>query len=211
MQPSAFIPVAERYDQMQAIDRWVVQKAFGMLNDPEIIPEHIGISINLSGQSLSDSHFLEFVENEIASKNVPLKRVCFEITETAAIGNLIHAQRFFSVLKERGCLFALDDFGSGLSSFAYLKNLPVDFLKIDGAFVKDMANDPIDCAMVEAIHRIGHVMGIETIAEFVETVGILDLLKSIGVNYAQGHFLANPKPLVASPAITDLPKTDNDH
>ncbi len=196
MLPSVFIPVAERYNQMQAIDRWVVQHAFEALGDPAIVPATIGLAINLSGQSLSDPRFLEFVEQQIVSKTIQMERICFEITETAAIGNLIHAQRFFSALKPRGCRFALDDFGSGLSSFAYLKTLPVDFLKIDGSFVKDMANDPIDFAMVEAIHRIGHVMGIETIAEFVESEAIFGLLKTIGVNYAQGHCLAVPKPLV---------------
>lgn len=197
MLPSVFIPVAERYNQMQAIDRWVVQHAFAVLNDPEIVPKSVGLAINLSGQSLSDPHFLEFIEQQIVSKSIQIERICFEITETAAISNLIHAQRFFSALKQRGCRFALDDFGSGLSSFAYLKTLPVDFLKIDGTFVKDMASDPIDYAMVEAIHRIGHVMGIETIAEFVESELILKLLKTIGVNYAQGYCLANPKPLVS--------------
>lgn len=197
MLPSVFIPVAERYNQMQAIDRWVVQHAFAALNDPEIVPKSVGLAINLSGQSLSDPHFLEFVEQQIVSKSTQIERICFEITETAAISNLTHAQRFFSALKPRGCRFALDDFGSGLSSFAYLKSLPIDFLKIDGTFVKDMASDPIDYAMVEAIHRIGHVMGIETIAEFVESELILELLKTIGVNYAQGYCLANPRPLVS--------------
>ncbi|MEQ1560933.1 MAG: EAL domain-containing protein [Methyloglobulus sp.] len=196
MLPSVFIPVAERYNQMQAIDRWVVQHAFAALRDPEIVPEFIGLAINISGQSLSDPLFLEFVESQIVNQEIPIERVCFEITETAAIGNLIHAQRFFSALKPRGCRFALDDFGSGLSSFAYLKTLPIDFLKIDGSFVKDMASDPIDYAMVEAIHRIGNVMGIETIAEFVETECVLEQLKSIGVNYGQGHCLAIPRPLV---------------
>jgi diguanylate cyclase (GGDEF)-like protein/PAS domain S-box-containing protein len=196
MLPSVFIPVAERYNQMQAIDRWVVQHAFEALSNPDIVPETVGLAINLSGQSLSDPRFLDFVERQIVSNTIQLDRICFEITETAAIANLIHAQRFFSALKPRGCRFALDDFGSGLSSFAYLKTLPVDFLKIDGGFVKDMATDPIDYAMVEAIHRIGHVMGIETIAEFVETKAIFELLKIIGVNYAQGNGLAIPKPLV---------------
>lgn len=138
---------------------------------------------------------MEYVEQQIIIKAIEVERICFEITETAAIANLIHAQRFFSALKPRGCRFALDDFGSGLSSFAYLKTLPVDFLKIDGGFVKDMATDPIDYAMVEAIHRIGHVMGIETIAEFVESETVFKLLKTIGVNYAQGHCFAIPMPL----------------
>jgi diguanylate cyclase (GGDEF)-like protein/PAS domain S-box-containing protein len=197
MLPSVFIPVAERYNQMQAIDRWVVRHAFEALKNPDIVPGNIGLAINLSGQSLSDPQFLEFVERQIINKQIDLTRICFEITETAAIGNLMHARRFFSALRPRGCRFALDDFGSGLSSFAYLKSLPIDYLKIDGAFVKDMASDPIDYAMVEAIHRIGHVMGIETIAEFVESESILSLLKIIGVNYAQGHGLANPRPLVS--------------
>ena len=195
MLPSVFIPVAERYNQMQAIDRWVIQHAFAILNDPEIVPKSVGLAINLSGQSLSDPQFLEFVEQQIIIKAIEVERICFEITETAAIANLIHAQRFFSALKPRGCRFALDDFGSGLSSFAYLKNLPVDFLKIDGGFVKDMATDAIDYAMVEAIHRIGHVMGIETIAEFVESETVFELLKTIGVNYAQGYCFAIPMPL----------------
>jgi EAL domain-containing protein (putative c-di-GMP-specific phosphodiesterase class I) len=153
------------------------------------------VAINLSGQSLGDRQFLEFVEQQIENWAVPLDRICFEITETAAISNLSHAKRFFSALKPRGCRFALDDFGSGLSSFAYLKTLPVDFLKIDGSFVKDMVRDPIDHATVEAIHRIGHVMGIETIAESVENGRILAQLKAIGVNYAQGYALGKPRPL----------------
>ncbi len=193
--PSMFIPVAERYNQMQAIDRWVIRHTFALLNNPEIIPKSVGLAINLSGQSLSDPNFLEYVENEIISKEVQLNRICFEITETAAIANLLHAQHFFSALKPRGCRFALDDFGSGLSSFSYLKNLPVDYLKIDGSFVKDMDTDPIDYAMVEAINRIGQVMGIETIAEYVENEIILKKLKTIGVNYAQGYCLAYPFPI----------------
>jgi diguanylate cyclase (GGDEF)-like protein/PAS domain S-box-containing protein len=197
MPPSVFIPVAEQYNQMQAIDRWVIQHAFTALNDPLIVPETICLSINISGQSLSDPYFLGYVEQQIESRKIRMDRICFEITETAAIGNLIHAQRFIAALKQQGCRFALDDFGSGLSSFAYLKTLPIDFLKIDGAFVKDMMNDPIDYAMVEAIHRIGHVMGIETIAEYVENETTLALLKSIGVNYAQGYCMAYPRPLVS--------------
>ncbi len=193
--PSAFIPAAERYNQMQAIDRWVIRTVFSGLRDPHWVPPPGRVAINLSGQSLGDRQFLDYVEQQIEHWSVVLDRICFEITETAAISNLSHARRFFSALKPRGCRFALDDFGSGLSSFAYLKTLPVDFLKIDGGFVKDMVADPIDHAMVEAIHRIGHVMGIETIAESVETEPILAQLKVIGVDYAQGYAVGKPRPL----------------
>ncbi len=193
--PSVFIPAAERYQQMQAIDRWVVRSVFVALCDPETVLPPAGVAINLSGQSLGDQQFLEFVEQQLEQGAVPVDRICFEITETAAISNLSHAIRFFSALKPRGCRFALDDFGSGLSSFAYLKTLPIDFLKIDGGFVKDMMKDPIDHAMVEAIHRIGHVMGIETIAESVENQHILAELKAIGVDYAQGYEVGRPAPL----------------
>ncbi|MGH8612043.1 MAG: EAL domain-containing protein, partial [Gammaproteobacteria bacterium] len=175
--PSAFIPAAERYNQMQAIDRWVIRTVFSGLRDPHCALPPGRIAINLSGQSLGDRQFLDYVEQQVERWSVPLDRICFEITETAAISNLSHARRFLSALKPRGCRFALDDFGSGLSSFAYLKTLPVDFLKIDGGFVKEMVADPIDHAMVEAIHRIGHVMGVETIAESVETALILAQLK----------------------------------
>lgn len=193
--PGAFISAAERYNQMQAIDRWVIRTVFAALSDPDAIPPSDCVAINVSGQSLGDQHFLEFVEQQIEEVAVPIERICFEITETAAISNLGHAMRFFSALKPRGCRFALDDFGSGLSSFAYLKSLPVDFLKIDGSFIKDMVQDPIDRAMVEAIHRIGHVMGIKTIAESVENAGILTQLSAIGVDYAQGYEVGKPRPL----------------
>jgi diguanylate cyclase (GGDEF)-like protein/PAS domain S-box-containing protein len=193
--PSAFIPAAERYNQMQAIDRWVIRSVFAALRNPDTVMPPGSVAINLSGQSLSDRQFLEFVEQQIEACAVVLERICFEITETAAISNLSSAKRFFSALKPRGCRFALDDFGSGLSSFAYLKTLPVDFLKIDGGFVKDMLRDPIDHAMVEAIHRIGHVMGLQTIAESVEDEKILARLKTMGVNYAQGYAVGRPRPL----------------
>jgi diguanylate cyclase (GGDEF)-like protein len=193
--PGAFIPAAERYNQMQALDRWVIRSVFTTLRDLDAFPPSTCVAINVSGQSLGDQHFLEFIEQLIAEKVAPIERICFEITETAAISNLSHAMRFFSALKPQGCRFALDDFGSGLSSFAYLKSLPVDFLKIDGSFVKDMAQDPIDHAMVEAIHRIGHVMGIKTIAEWVENASILTELRMIGVNYAQGYEVGKPRPL----------------
>jgi EAL domain-containing protein (putative c-di-GMP-specific phosphodiesterase class I) len=150
-------------------------------------------SINLSGVSLADEDFLIFVTAELASTRLPPSKVCFEITETAAIANLSGAMRFIEVLRRVGCRFALDDFGSGLSSFAYLKSLPVDFLKIDGMFVKDIIEDPIDRELVRSINEIGHVMGKRTIAEFVESGEILAALGEIGVDYAQGFELGKPR------------------
>ena len=193
--PMAFIPAAERYQLMPAIDRWVLSATLEALS--EKTPELADISIcaiNLSGQSLCDDHFLSSVVDILSSSSVSPTRICFEITETAAIANLARAMRFISVLRNMGCRFALDDFGSGLSSFMHLKHLPVDFLKIDGSFVRDMVKDPVDAAMVEAINRIGHVMGIRTIAEAVENDVILTRLRDLGVNYAQGTIIARPEP-----------------
>jgi EAL domain-containing protein (putative c-di-GMP-specific phosphodiesterase class I) len=144
---------------------------------------------------LCDEHFLDFVERQFSINEVPHQSICFEITETAAITNLTEAIEFIRVLKAKGCKFSLDDFGSGLSSFTYLKNLPVDFLKIDGAFVKDMETDPMDRAMVESINHIGHVMGLKTIAEFVESEQIMEHLKAIQVDYVQGDWIKSPQPL----------------
>ena len=158
-------------------------------------------TINLSGASIGDAPFLDFIRAEFALTRVPHDTVCFEITETAAIANLASAATFIHEMKMLGCFFSLDDFGSGMSSFAYLKYLPVDFLKIDGAFVKDLATDPIDRAMVEAINNVGHIIGIKTIAEYVENDEILVVLKEIGVDYAQGYALARPQPLTQIPAL----------
>jgi EAL domain-containing protein (putative c-di-GMP-specific phosphodiesterase class I) len=184
---------------MQAIDRWVIRNVFQAICDPDVIPTEVTLTVNLSGQSLGDRRFLEYIERESKQGRIPLERICFEITETAAITNLSYAMSFFSALKPQGAKFALDDFGCGLSSFAYLKTLPVDYLKIDGGFVKDMTSDSINFAMVEAIHRIGHVMGIETIAECVEHKHTLLPLREIGVDYAQGNALACPMPLADVP------------
>ena len=153
------------------------------------------ISINLSGQSLAEIDFQNFVIDRLTTSKIPAGKICFEITETAAISNLKVAIEFITTLKKFGCRFALDDFGSGLSSFSYLKNLPVDYLKIDGMFVKDIIDDPIDLAMVKSIHEIGQVMGIHTIAEFVENDEIKGMLKAIGVNYVQGYGIHKPQPL----------------
>jgi len=194
--PMSFIPAAERYNLMSAIDRWVITNVFKAIS--ALNSSHIKFfSLNISGQSLGDEGFLNFVEQEISRYSVPPHMVCFEITETAAISNFAHAIRFISFFKEKGCRFSLDDFGSGLSSFGYLKNLPVDCLKIDGAFVQDMLTNPIDQAMVESINNIGHLMGIKTIAEFVEHLDIAERLRELGVDYGQGYGLAKPVPFSA--------------
>jgi EAL domain-containing protein (putative c-di-GMP-specific phosphodiesterase class I) len=153
-------------------------------------------SINLSGASFSEDSLLKFIRATLQHCAVPPESICFEITETAAIANMSRVMEFIDEMKALGCRFSLDDFGSGLSSFAYLKNFHVDYLKIDGAFVRDMAEDKVDHAMVEAIHRIGQVMGIRTVAEFVENDAILDKLSAIGVDYAQGYGIHRPEPLL---------------
>jgi len=206
--PGAFIPAAERYHLMPVIDRWVAQNTLAWLGDhfrqrPQV---EMIYSINLSGASLGDERFLEELLQYFVAYGAPPQAVCFEITETAAVANLSRAVHFMRQLKELGCHFALDDFGSGLSSFGYLKNLPVDYLKIDGAFVKDIAHDPIDLAMVKSIHSIGQVMGLQTIAEFVETQEVLDLLREIGVDYAQGFLLGRPQPLEQILKIWMMPR-----
>ena len=191
--PSQFIPAAERYNLMPKIDRWVIEHCFRYLSR-----HHDGqtrFTINLSGMSLGEEATLDFIREQIRHYRIDPLCLCFEITETAAIANLVKASRLISTLKSLGCRFALDDFGSGLSSFAYLKNLPIDYLKIDGSFVKDMVDDPIDRAMVSAIHQIGQAMGIRTVAEFVENGAILEQLRAIGLDYAQGYAIAWPEPL----------------
>lgn len=194
--PMAFIPAAERYGLMPAIDRWVVRKTLDYCADLIARNKPVGtVAINLSGTSLCDENFLEFVLAQLEIFKVRPRQICFEITETAAISNLAMAGVFIRELKAKGCLFSLDDFGSGMSSFNYLKHLQIDYLKIDGAFVKDMLQDPIDCAMVESINHIGHLMGIKTIAEFVENAQIEEKLREIGVDFAQGYGVEKPKPL----------------
>ena len=193
--PMAFIPAAERYGIMPLIDRWVIRSMFKWLVDNPGSTEQRCYAINISGQTLGDEHFIEFVIDQFHGSGVPAEAICFEVTETAAIANLTRAMRFISILKGLGCRFSLDDFGSGMSSFAYLKNLQVDSVKIDGAFVRDMVTDAVDHAMVEAINRIGHVMGIQTVAEFVENDAILEKLRLLGVDYAQGYGIHKPAPL----------------
>ena len=155
------------------------------------------MAINLSGNSLAEESFLGFVKDRFARHAVSPASVCFEITETAVIANLDHAIRFITELKQLGCRFSLDDFGSGLSSFSYLRNLPVDYLKIDGSFIRGLDSDPVNAAMVGAIAQLSRVMGLKTIAEFVENDAILEVLAGIGIDYAQGYGIARPRPLDA--------------
>ena len=193
--PVTFLPAAERYDLMHKLDIWVVGHAFALLaNHPDLVEQVHFFSINLSGQSITNVKFLDSVISQIKELNLEPGKICFEVTETAAISNLRAATHFISSLRELGCRFALDDFGSGLSSFGYLKNLQVDYLKIDGIFVKDIADDPIDHAMVKSINDIGHVMGMKTIAEFVESNKIKGMLRKLGVDYAQGYEIGRPQP-----------------
>ena len=193
--PGLFMPAVERYHLATRIDRWVVSHAFDWLLAHQADIELC--SINLSGQSLGDAPFMAFVLQSLESSGVPANKLCFEITETAAIRNMHTATHFIDTLRQRGCKLSLDDFGSGMSSFAYLRTLPVDVLKIDGQFVKDMAQDPVSLAMVKSIHDIGCLMGKQTVAEFVENDAILELLHGIGVHYAQGYAVGYPQPLDA--------------
>ncbi|MGZ8136547.1 MAG: EAL domain-containing protein [Methylococcaceae bacterium] len=194
--PGAFLPAAERYNLASEMDRWVISHLFEWIaNRPDFLDQLSLCSINLSGLSLSNETMLDFISGQFKLWNIPTHKICFEITETAAIANLSYATKFINQLREQGCLFSLDDFGSGLSSFAYLKNLPVDFLKIDGLFVKDILDDKVDLAMVKSINEIGHIMGKKTVAEFVENEQILSLLYELGVDYAQGFGVGKPVPL----------------
>ena len=194
--PGAFLPAAERYGLMPALDRWVVQTVLRMLREhPQHLEDLELCSVNLSAASASDESFLDFMVEELQQSEVPLEKICFEITETGIVANLARARSFIITLQTMGCLFALDDFGSGMSSFAYLRDLPVDILKIEGAFVKDLAQDSVSEAMVKSINDIGHVMQKKTIAEFVEDEACIAKLRAMGVDYGQGYGLARPVPL----------------
>ena len=199
--PGLFIAAAERYGLMTAIDRWVIQSAFRWLVSEADERERLALcSINLSGQSLADEKFLPFVIEQFQKSGLSGACICFEITETAAIASYSQANRFIHALKEIGCRFALDDFGTGLSSFGYLKHFPVDYLKIDGSFVKEMLHDPIDREMVRSINEIGHLTGKKTIAEFAENTEIITMLRGMGIDFAQGYGVAEPKRLIQAAA-----------
>jgi diguanylate cyclase (GGDEF)-like protein/PAS domain S-box-containing protein len=190
--PNNFLPAAERYNMITLIDEWVVDKSIQWLASRK---DKVLISVNLSGMSLSNRDFLNFIVSKIKQHKINPELLCFEITETAAIGNLSTAIHFMNVLKKLGCSFALDDFGSGLSSFSYLNSLPVDYLKIDGTFVMDIDKDPMHYAMVKSINEVGQVMGIKTIAEFAASEDIIRSLREVGVDNAQGYAIARPIPL----------------
>ncbi|MGF1615229.1 MAG: EAL domain-containing protein [Gammaproteobacteria bacterium] len=192
-----FIPAAERYGLMRAIDRWVIRTVLQDYGECFARLPTAKIAINLSGNSLNDDSLLAFTRQAFTNSVLPPQRVCFEITETAAIDNLKQTRHFILEMKRIGCYFALDDFGSGLSSFAYLKNLPVDYLKIDGNFVRDMVDDTIDQAMVAAINQVGHTMGIQTVAEYAESEAVIEQLRRLGVDYAQGYGIGRPQPIEA--------------
>ncbi len=192
--PNTFLAAAERYNMISLIDEWVLENTINWLSARK---QKVLVSVNLSGKSISDKSFLNFVVTKIKEYKINPELLCFEITETAAISQLTTAIHFMTVLKKLGCTFALDDFGSGLSSFSYLTSLPVDYLKIDGSFVVDIDKDPMHYAMVKSINEVGQVMGIKTIAEYAASDSIINCLKEIGVDHAQGYAVARPSPLLA--------------
>lgn len=200
--PTAFIPAAERYGIMTRIDAWIIDRTLQLIRHAE---RHwpnsdIGIfNINLSGETMADEGLLDFIREHFQRYRIDPRRICFEVTETAAIANMASAIDLMSELKRDGCSFALDDFGSGLSSFGYLKALPVDYLKIDGSFVRQLDSEEIDRVMVRAINEVGHAMQLKTIAEFVESDAIMDILRDMGVDYAQGFSIGRPTMLFGTP------------
>lgn len=199
--PLNFMPAAEQYSLMPHIDQWVIRKFFqtymqqgGHRLQPGHIKERL-FTINLSGASVNDDQFLDFLRAQFDEFRVPPESICFEITERVAIANLEKAAQLVREIKQIGCQFALDDFGSGVSSFSYLRHLPIDYLKIDGNFVRSLLSDPVNCAIVESVNHIGHLMGIQTIAEFVETSDVREQLEVMGIDYVQGFAVHRPVPL----------------
>jgi EAL domain-containing protein (putative c-di-GMP-specific phosphodiesterase class I) len=190
--PGGFMPAAERFGLITGVDRWIVGHAILALAELHRHGEFVRFSINLSARALEDKALLELIRVRLEETQLGAHWLTFEITETAAIGNLNSAIEFISALKDIGCQLALDDFGSGFSSFAYLKHLPVDKLKIDGAFVQNMIHNSVDQAMVQSMNQIAHALGKTTIAEFVENEETYALLKHFGVDYAQGYYIGKP-------------------
>ncbi|MGZ8996494.1 MAG: EAL domain-containing protein, partial [Rhodospirillales bacterium] len=193
--PNTFIPAAERYGMMARIDRWVIEKALRTSAATGGARADTELSLNLSGDSLSSDDLADFVLHAFRANGIRPEAICFEITETAAIRNLDNALKFIDEMRRHGCRIALDDFGSGQSSFHYLRTLPADYLKIDGAFVRNINEDEQDEAVVAAINEVGHKLGIATIAEYVQDLPTADRLREIGVDYAQGHAFGAPAPL----------------
>ncbi|MEM9532697.1 MAG: DUF1631 family protein [Pseudomonadota bacterium] len=193
--PETFIPAAEAYGRIHYLDEWVFRRAFAMLNESPIKDKIARLSINLSGKTFGRPRFLTFIQNLFEETGIEPSRICFEITETAAISNLARCTDFLRELRYLGCRFSLDDFGTGLSSFSYLKHLPVDYLKIDGSFIRDIVNSTADYGLVKTINEIGHFLGKETVAEFVENDEVLNHLKEIGLDFAQGFGIERPSDL----------------
>jgi diguanylate cyclase (GGDEF)-like protein/PAS domain S-box-containing protein len=196
--PGGFMPAAERFGLIYSVDRWIVRRALTQLARLHQQGETVRFSINLSGKAFEDNTLLPLIKELLDDSAIDPSRVCFEITETAAIAQLAHAEKFIGALKSMGCQFALDDFGSGFSSFAYLKHLPVDKLKIDGTFVQGMATSHIDQAMVQSMNQIAHALGKQTIAEYVQDSATLELLREYGVDYAQGNYIGKPREALMS-------------
>jgi EAL domain-containing protein (putative c-di-GMP-specific phosphodiesterase class I) len=192
--PGTFIPAAERYNLMPALDRWVVRHAFAHLAQRRDAAVE-AFFINVSGATVGDEQFADYVTAQLKRHRLPARIVAFEITETAVIANFSSALAFIERVKALGCRIALDDFGSGMSSFSYLKTIPADYLKIDGGFIVGMLDDPMDSAIVESINRVGHVAGLQTIAEWVESEAVRRRLTEVGVDYGQGFGIERPVPV----------------
>ncbi len=203
--PGSFLSSAERHDQMLMIDRWVVEQSLMLLKERFQQPSKVVYAINLSAQALGSEDFLDFVVDNLKTYQKISSNICFEITENIALTDLTHVTQFIATLKELGCRFSMDRFGSGLSSFGYLKDIPLDYLKIDGRLIKNMTKDPVDQAVIESMNRIGHVLGFKMIAEWVEDAQTLQLLEKIGIDYVQGFELAEPHPFHSN--TTPLGKT----
>jgi EAL domain-containing protein (putative c-di-GMP-specific phosphodiesterase class I) len=194
----AFIPAAERHNLMPAVDRWVIKTAFKYWADTHFDTGMLPTcAVNLSSASVQDKDLIAFIRAQLALNQIPPNRICFEIAENMAIANLSATSIFVEAIKALGCSIALDDFGGGMSSFGYLRKLPIDFIKIDGNLVKSMESNPIDFAMVKSMNEIGHALGIKTIAEFVENESTIQQLRDIGVDFAQGFAIGSPEPLLA--------------